>query len=119
MLQVIFIILTAVFTVIFAFSLQDFKLALFIGLIVGIFGVGSKAGIQVVAPQIYDSSNRATGVGLAIGIGRLGSMLSPVIAGLLLDSGWNAKKEFIYLCKFIFYRFNDGIGSHKIKIKIK
>lgn len=99
-LQVIFLVLTALFTVVFAFSLQDLKLALLIGLIVGIFGVGSKAGIQVVAPQIYDSSNRATGVGLAIGIGRLGSMLSPIVAGLLLDFGWVPKSLFIFASLF-------------------
>lgn len=100
LLQVIFIICTAVLTVLFAFSLQDYKLALMIGLVVGIFGVGSKAGIQVVAPQIYDSANRATGVGMAIGIGRIGSMLSPILAGVLLDAGWMPKSLFMFASLF-------------------
>jgi MFS family permease len=31
---------------------------------------------------------RTTGVGWGIGIGRIGAILSPTVAGLLLDSGW-------------------------------
>lgn len=75
-------------------------MALMIGLVVGIFGVGSKAGIQVVAPLVYDASNRATGVGLAIGVGRIGSMLSPAISGILLDLGWAPKSLFIFASLF-------------------
>jgi len=32
---------------------------------------------------------RLTGMGWSIGIGRLGAILAPVIAGVLLDSGWS------------------------------
>lgn len=99
-LQVIFMVLTALLTLFFAFSLNDYKMALLVGLVVGVFGVGAKAGIQVVAPQIYSPYNRATGVGLAIGIGRIGSMLSPIVAGLLLDAGWMPKSLFIFASLF-------------------
>jgi MFS family permease len=44
--------------------------------------------------MIYESSHRATGVGLAIGIGRLGSMSSPIVAGILLDQGWKPTSLF-------------------------
>lgn len=99
-LQVIFLILTAIFTAIFALFLKNLNLALMIGVVVGVFGVGAKAGIQVVAPMIYDATNRATGVGFAIGVGRLGSMLSPIVAGVLLDAGWTPMSLFLFASAF-------------------
>ncbi|MDR3592508.1 MAG: MFS transporter, partial [Negativicutes bacterium] len=36
----------------------------------------------------YDASVRATGVGWGIGIGRIGAIVSPIVAGFLLDGGW-------------------------------
>lgn len=40
------------------------------------------------SPVVYDASVRATGVGWGIGIGRVGAILSPIVAGFLLDGGW-------------------------------
>jgi|tagenome__1003787_1003787.scaffolds.fasta_scaffold20217902_2 hypothetical protein len=39
--------------------------------------------------------NGATGVGTAIGIGRIGAILSPTIAGGLLDVGWTPESLYI------------------------
>lgn len=39
------------------------------------------------SPSIYEADVRATGVGSAIGFGRIGGILSPLIAGAFLDSG--------------------------------
>jgi benzoate transport len=93
-LQVFFLLSTAVLVVVFGFSLGNLDLALMLGLVVGIFGVGATAGLHTIAPMIYESSQRATGVGLAIGIGRLGSMSSPIVAGILLDQGWKPTSLF-------------------------
>lgn len=93
-LQVFFLLSTAVLVVVFGFSLGHLGLALILGLVVGIFGVGATAGLHTIAPMIYESSHRATGVGLAIGIGRLGSMSSPIVAGMLLDQGWKPTSLF-------------------------
>ncbi len=93
-LQVFFLLSTAVLVVVFGFSLGHLGLALILRLVVGIFGVGATAGLHTIAPMIYESSHRATGVGLAIGIGRLGSMSSPIVAGMLLDQGWKPTSLF-------------------------
>ncbi len=93
-LQIFFLICTAILVVIFGLSLSNLNLALMIGLVLGIFGVGATAGLHAMAPMIYPSKNRATGVGLAIGIGRLGSMSSPMVAGLMLDHGWKPTSLF-------------------------
>ncbi|MFP9012207.1 MFS transporter, partial [Pseudomonas aeruginosa] len=36
----------------------------------------------------YEASGGAIGVGWGIGVGRGGAILSPLVAGLLLDDGW-------------------------------
>jgi MFS family permease len=99
-LQIFFLIATAALVVVFGLSLNYLNLALVIGLAVGILGVGAMAGLHALAPMIYTSRNRSTGVGLAIGIGRLGSMSSPIIAGLLLDQGWKPTSLF-YLVSLV------------------
>lgn len=40
------------------------------------------------APQCYPRSVRGTGVGLAVAVGRLGSIVGPLLAGALLARGW-------------------------------
>jgi len=44
--------------------------------------------LYAVTPTLYESANRARGVGTAITLGRAGSIVSPMIIGVLLDAGW-------------------------------
>lgn len=55
---------------------------------IGIFLFAAMAGLYGVAQSAYPVTVRTTGMGYAIGIGRLGAILAPLTAGLLLDSGW-------------------------------
>ena len=55
---------------------------------IGGFIFGSMAGLYAFAPIVYPAAMRTTGMGWSIGIGRLGAILSPLIAGVLLDRGW-------------------------------
>ena len=48
---------------------------------------GCVAGLYAMSPSIYEADVRATGVGYAIGFGRIGGILSPLVAGAFLDSG--------------------------------
>jgi len=48
------------------------------------------AGLYAFAPATYPAAVRTTGMGYAIGIGRLGAILAPLSAGVLLDGGWQA-----------------------------
>jgi predicted MFS family arabinose efflux permease len=57
---------------------------------IGAFIFASMAGLYAFAPVIYPASIRTTGMGWAIGIGRIGAILAPLIAGGLLDGGWAA-----------------------------
>jgi len=59
-----------------------------IAFLIGGFIFGSMAGLYAFAPVIYPAAVRTTGMGWAIGIGRIGAILAPLIAGMLLDRGW-------------------------------
>ena len=64
--------------------------AFVVALGIGIFLFGSMVGLYALAPGLYPAPVRATGMGWAIGIGRLGAILAPVTVGVLIDGGWQA-----------------------------
>ena len=57
---------------------------------IGFFVYGCIAGLFATAARVYPAHVRTTGVGWAIGIGRIGSTVSPAFAGLLFAAGWTA-----------------------------
>lgn len=50
----------------------------------GFFTFGAQIGMNALAASIYPTASRATGVGWALGIGRWGSILGPIIGGAML-----------------------------------
>lgn len=82
-----FFALTAVCISIFVFNSGNYLHAMWIAVFVGIFNNGCVAGMYALANSTYSTEIRATGVGSAISIGRLGGILSPLGAGYLLDAG--------------------------------
>lgn len=55
--------------------------------IVGMFLNSGVAGLFAIIAQGFPTHLRATGIGFAVGIGRGGAILSPIIAGFLLQAG--------------------------------
>jgi MFS family permease len=51
------------------------------------FVQGAFTGLYAVAARIYPTEIRTTGVGWAIGAGRIGAIVGPIAAGLLLGAG--------------------------------
>lgn len=49
---------------------------------------GCIAGLYALTPSIYPTELRATGVGAAISVGRVGAIIAPSAAGWLLDANW-------------------------------
>lgn len=84
----LFMLLTAGLLVLFVGSASSIAAALGLGLLIGLFANGCVAGLYALSPAVYDASVRATGVGWGIGIGRIGAIVSPTVAGVLLDAGW-------------------------------
>lgn len=63
--------------------------------VAGFFVIGTQFCMNALAASSYPTSVRATGVGWALGIGRIGSVVGPVIGGLLLSLGWSSTTLFL------------------------
>ena len=50
----------------------------------GLFVFGTQSGNNVLATNVYPTAVRTTGVGWALGIGRIGTVLAPLITGALV-----------------------------------
>ncbi|MDB5698974.1 MAG: pcaK [Alphaproteobacteria bacterium] len=55
--------------------------------VAGIGVMGVQIGMNAVTANIYPVSVRATGIGWALGVGRFGAIIGPMIGGLLLGLG--------------------------------
>ncbi len=58
---------------------------------------GCQAGINSLSGSIYPAAIRSTGAGWALGAGRVGTIVSPLLGGTLLALGWRAQAIFIAL----------------------
>jgi AAHS family 4-hydroxybenzoate transporter-like MFS transporter len=61
----------------------------------GVCSVGAQMCTVVYCASFYDTALRSTGVGWAIGIGRIGSIVGPVMGGLLLGNGMDVSALFL------------------------
>jgi len=57
--------------------------------------VGGQIAANALAATFYPTSIRATGVGWALGIGRVGSIIGPLIGGALLTAKWSTGSVFM------------------------
>ena len=80
-----YMVATALFMAVFGFVTANFVPALFVALLLGFFLFGSIIGLYALAPRVYEVENRAAGIGFAIGVGRIGAVVAPIVAGVVLD----------------------------------
>ena len=73
----------------FGFTLGSLHAALWTALLLGVIANAAMSGLYAVGPTFYPTAVRATGMGSAVGIGRFGAILAPVVSGILLDRGWH------------------------------
>ncbi len=57
-------------------------------LVLGTLVQGAQAGLNALAAELYPQEIRSTGIGWALGVGRVGSITGPVCGGLMLAAGW-------------------------------
>lgn len=69
---------------------HDLAQALGLGVLVGVFVTGSQLIQYGLTSGLYATAFRGTGVGFAVALGRLGSIVGPVAAGALLAAGSSA-----------------------------
>jgi MFS transporter, AAHS family, 4-hydroxybenzoate transporter len=60
----------------------------------GVCILGGQLGANAISAFVYPTSARATGVGWALGVGRIGSIVGPVIGGWLLSLEWEPQSLF-------------------------
>ncbi|WP_156761708.1 MFS transporter [Microbacterium karelineae] len=84
-----FLVLTAIAIVVFVLSTAVLTVAFVLGVVTGLLVNGCIAGLYSVAPARYGTATRATGVGAALAVGRVGAIFAPIAGGALLDLGWS------------------------------
>jgi AAHS family 4-hydroxybenzoate transporter-like MFS transporter len=66
--------------------------------LVGCCTTGSMTGINGMIGALYPARVRNTGMGWALGVGRLGGIGGPWLGGLLLELGWPPRQIFLFAC---------------------
>ena len=61
----------------------------------GVGIVGGQIGANVLAASFYPTFIRSTGVGWALGIGRIGSVVGPIFGGIMLSLHWPQTTMFL------------------------
>jgi len=62
--------------------------------IAGFCIVGSQGALNALSASYYPTDLRSTGVGSGLGVGRIGGIIGPSIAGTLLAAGWTNREVF-------------------------
>lgn len=90
----IILIITAILMATFGLFLgSDVLLLLFAMLGFGI--QGGFVGLYALSARLYPTEFRTTGVGWAMGFGRLGGIIGPIIGGLLIGAGFTISTNFL------------------------
>ncbi|GAF46443.1 MFS transporter [Rhodococcus wratislaviensis] len=76
-------------------AIGNLTLALVVTVALGAFVNTSATGLYALAPDCYPASVRATAIGWASALGRIGAIVSPIIAGLLIDRDWTPSALFV------------------------
>jgi AAHS family 4-hydroxybenzoate transporter-like MFS transporter len=98
------------------FASIDLTLSLMMGLIflIGVLQQGGFTGLYAAASKAYPTAIRTTGIGWAIGLGRSGAVIGPVIAGYLIAADFNMSSIF-YL--FAIPMIVGSFMAYTLKIK--
>ncbi len=67
--------------------LPNLALMLVVGAVIGFGLIGTVSGLYATYPVIFPPTVRTTGAGIVIGVGRIGGIISPVVAGYMINAG--------------------------------
>ena len=73
----------------------NFQVMMAVTFMLGITVQGAQAGINALSAMYYPTVIRSTGVGWALGVGRIGSIIGPFIGGLMLAANWTPQQIFM------------------------
>ena len=83
-----YLILNALLLAVFVHFTAILNVAFVLVLMIGVLVNGCVAGLYALTPGIYGPEQRVTALGWGIGVGRIGAILSPLVAGGLIDANW-------------------------------
>jgi MFS transporter, AAHS family, 3-hydroxyphenylpropionic acid transporter len=80
-----------------------FVIAILACALAGVFIVGAQLILFALAPLYYRTAIRGTGVGAAVAVGRLGSVVGPLFAGVLLAGGGSSAAVLLAIIPFVLF----------------
>ncbi len=90
----VYLIFTAILMLIFGYFHGSIWVLILFGLIG--FGIqGGFVGMYSLAARLYPTEIRATGVGGAVGVGRIGAIVGPLLGGILIGAGLSMTFNFM------------------------
>lgn len=97
-----FMLLSAALLCVFVSTGHSLAVYYTLALLIGAFVNGCVAGLYAIAPMVYPAAVRVTGVGWGIGIGRIGAIVSPLVAGALIDAQFRPTQLYVaYAMTFV------------------
>jgi MFS transporter, AAHS family, 4-hydroxybenzoate transporter len=90
----------AVFIAIIALVALPYAMLLIMSFLAGMTIIGSQTGANGTCGKLYPARMRTSGLGWALGIGRLGGIAAPVLGGYLLALGLPPTRIFLSACVF-------------------
>lgn len=74
--------------------IASFPLMMIVTFLLGCFVQGAQAGLNALSATFYPTSIRSTGVGWALGVGRIGSIVGPIFGGIMVSHEWSLRQIF-------------------------
>jgi AAHS family 4-hydroxybenzoate transporter-like MFS transporter len=65
-------------------------------MLAGVGVIGAQVGATALASMTYPVAIRATGLGWALGVGRVGSIVGPTIIGIMLATAADARAVYLW-----------------------
>jgi AAHS family 4-hydroxybenzoate transporter-like MFS transporter len=73
----------------------SFTLIMSVAASLGVFVQGAQAGLNALVAGFYPTSIRSTGIGWALAMGRIGSIVGPILGGVMLSLHWDLQQIFL------------------------
>jgi AAHS family 4-hydroxybenzoate transporter-like MFS transporter len=70
----------------------SFPLMMTITFVLGFVVQGAQGGLSAVAATFYPISIRSTGIGWCLGVGRIGSIVGPILGGMMMKLDWSPRE---------------------------
>jgi AAHS family 4-hydroxybenzoate transporter-like MFS transporter len=74
---------------------ENYQVMIAVTFILGVVVQGAQAGLNVLSAMFYPTVIRSTGVGWSLGVGRIGSIVGPIIGGMMLSMQWTPQQIFM------------------------